>query len=103
MELARIALSKSSNLLHDCVTDAQLLMTNFKAVVTNFVDAALYAECFALHAVYQSASSAGPSEYQSSNLSVQELQQALLIDPENLIARKGLGLKCEKRQKIFFF
>jgi hypothetical protein len=124
MESARIALSKSSRLLHDRVTDAQLLlakrhasdadvnkeifgdenisiMTNLKAVIPNFVDAAIYAECVALHAVcvdslrlYQSASSAGPSEFQSSNLSVKELQQALLIDPENLIARKGLGLKC---------
>lgn len=122
MDSGRIALSKSSSLLHDCLTDAKLIlakrhasdadvnkeifgvedvssMATLKAVVPDTVNAEIYAESVALHAVcvctlqvLRNADPEEPSSCKSNKFSLAEMQKALLVDPENAIARKGLGL-----------
>lgn len=118
MESARSALSKSLSLLHEQVTGAQLLLpkrhasdadaneeifgTNnssaisLKAVIPSCVDAKIYAACVALHAgcvdnlfVFEE-KVMDVREYKKRT--VLEMQKALLIDPENPIARRGLSL-----------
>jgi hypothetical protein len=123
LDSARIALFKSSSLLHDCLTDAKLIlakrhasdadvnkeifgdenvssMATLKAVVPDVVNAEIYAESIALHAVcvctlrlLQNVDPEEPSACKSRKFSLAEMQKALLVDPENAIARKGLGLK----------
>lgn len=118
LESARSALSKSLSLLHEQVTEAQLLLPkrhasdadaneemfgtsnssniSLKAVIPSCLDATIYAECVALHAgcvdnlFVLEEKVTEISEYKKRT--VLEMQTALLIDPENPIARKGLSL-----------
>jgi hypothetical protein len=75
-------------------------MATLKAVVPDVVNAEIYAESIALHAVclctlrsLRNVDPEEPSACKSRKFSLIEMQKALLVDPENAIARKGLGLK----------